>query len=213
MTPELRVVDDVAAEATRLFLERSPSVILLTGGESPRGFYERLALLDYPWEDCEFFFSDERCVPASDPRSNFRMADLVFLSKVPARRSPIDGDTCDADGYEAALRERFGDEVRFDFAVYGLGPDGHTASIFPGRPEADVADRWVVEVPEAGWEPFVSRVSLTLPVLSAADLGVFLVTGRDKREALRSLMEGADIPAARLAPQQLVVLADRAAAS
>jgi len=209
MPPEFRLVDDLAQGAVELFLEISPSTILLTGGETPMAFYERLADLDdYPWEEVECFFSDERCVPASDPLSNFRMIDYVFLSKVPAMRYPIDGDTCDAAGYQDVLRERFDREVWFDFAVYGLGPDGHTASLFPGQPEVEVTDALAVEVPKAGWEPLVSRVSLTVPVLSSATLGVFLVSGEDKRDALRKLLAGEDIPAARIRPKRLVILAD-----
>ena len=124
-------------------------------------------------------------------------ADEALLSKVPARRYPMDGDACDAGAYEDLLRERFEDELWFDFAVHGLGPDGHTASLFPGRPEVGITDRWVVEVPEAGWEPFVPRMSLTVPALSSASVGVFLVTGEDKREPLQRLLKGDDIPADR----------------
>jgi len=212
--PEVRVVGDVAAAALDLFLEEAPATVVLTGGSTPRALYQRMAQLQgYPWEETEFFFSDERCVPDTDPRSNFRMAHRALLSKIPSPRHPIDGESCDADGYEATLRERFGDRPWFDLALYGLGPDGHTASLFPGKPEVDEAERWAVEVPEAGWEPFVKRVSLTVPVLSSATVGVFLVTGAQKREPLRRLLEGEDIPAARVEPKRLVVIADKAAAA
>jgi 6-phosphogluconolactonase len=140
------------------------------------------------------------------------MAREALLSKVPARSFPIDGAGCDADGYERMLRDRFGDRPWFDLAVYGLGPDGHTASLFPGKPEVEEIERYAVRVPEAGLEPFVPRVTLTAPVLSAATLGMFLVSGEGKREALRRLLVGDDIPAGRMAPQQLVVVADPAAA-
>jgi 6-phosphogluconolactonase len=211
MSGEFRVVDDLAQSALDLFLEVSPSTVLLTGGDTPRQFYEKLATVDYPWEEVDVFLSDERCVPASDPRSNFRMIESAFLSDVEAARYPIDGDTCDAAGYQDRLRERFGEQVWFDFALYGMGPDGHTASLYPGRPEVEERDAWVVEVPEAGWEPFVPRVSLTVPVLSSASLGVFLIAGEDKRENLGRLLRGEDIPAARMKPKRLVILADRAA--
>jgi 6-phosphogluconolactonase len=141
------------------------------------------------------------------------MATDAFLLKVRARVYAIDGATCDADDYQQVLRRRFEDAPRFDLAVYGLGPDGHTASLFPGRPEVDVTDRWVVRVPRASQPPFVPRVSLTVPVLSAASLGLFLVTGVEKRQALERLMAGDDIPAARLSPDRLLILADPAAAS
>jgi 6-phosphogluconolactonase len=210
--PEFHVVDDMAQAALDLFLDASPATVLLTGGDTPRPFYERLATLEYPWEDVEFFFSDERCVPPSDPRSNFGMVDEVLFSKLPdGRWYAMDGDRCDAAGYEDLLRERFGDELWFDFAVYGMGPDGHTASLYPGRPEVNVTDAWAVEVPEAGWEPFVPRVSLTVPALTSASLGVFLIAGEDKRENLGRLLRGEDIPAARMKPKRMVILADRAA--
>ena len=210
--PELRVVDVPVGEALRLFVDEAPSVVLITGGSSPRPMYEQLAeVTDLEWEEMEFFFTDERCVPPSDPLSNFRMADEALLSKVPARRYPMDGDACDAGGYEDRLHELFEDELWFDFALHGLGPDGHTASLFPGRPEVGITDRWVVEVPEAGWEPFVPRMSLTVPALSSASVGVFLVTGEDKREPLQRLLKGDDIPAARISAERLLILADRAA--
>jgi 6-phosphogluconolactonase len=211
--PELRVVDDVAGAALDLFLEVRPRTIQVSGGGTPQALYERMAgLADFPWHDIEAFLGDERCVPPDDERSNAGMLLRALLGRVPARVYPMNGTTCDADGYERTLRERFGDDLRFDLAVYGLGPDGHTASLFPGRPEVEVEDRWVVRVPEAGWEPFVPRVSLTVPALSATPLGVMLVEGETKREPLRKLMAGEDVPAARLRPGRLLVLADAAAA-
>jgi len=211
--PELHVVDDVAAAALDLFLEARPRTIQLSGGSTPKALYQRLAgVAGYPWNEVEAFFGDERCVPSDDDRSDVGMAMTALLSHVPARTYPIDGASCDAEGYERMLRDRFGDQLRFDLAVYGLGPDGHTASLFPGRPEVHVSDRWVVHVPDAGWEPFVPRVSLTVPALSATPLGIMLVAGEDKREPLRRLLAGEDIPAARLRPDRLVVVADEAAA-
>jgi 6-phosphogluconolactonase len=136
------------------------------------------------------------------------------LDRVPARAYPIDGSGCDAEGYERDLRARFGEDVplpSFDFAVYGLGPDGHTASLFPGKPAVEERSRWVVRVPEAGLEPFVPRVTMTAPALSATRLGVFLVSGSSKRAALARLLAGDDIPAAQMRPSRLVVLCDRAA--
>jgi 6-phosphogluconolactonase len=211
---ELQVVDDVAGAALDVFLEVRPRTIQLSGGSTPMALYERMAeIADYPWPEVEAFFGDERCVPPEDGRSDVGMAMRSLLSKVPARAYPIDGGSCDADGYERTLRERFGDDLAFDLAIYGLGPDGHTASLFPGRPEAEITDRWVVRVPEAGWEPFVPRVTLTVPALSATPRGVMLVAGDSKQEPLRKLLAGEDIPAARLHPQRLLVLADPAAAA
>jgi 6-phosphogluconolactonase len=210
--PELVVVDDVAAEALGIFLEVQPTILLLTGGATPRELYRRLTEADYDWTEVEFFLSDERCVPFDDERSNARMCEQTLVSKVGGEAYWMNGPDCDAEAYEELLRERFRDLPRFDLAIYGLGPDGHTASLFPGKPQVDVTDRWAVRVPEAGWEPFVPRLSLTVPVLSSSPLGLFLVSGEDKREPLRRLMEGEDIPAARMSPERLVVIADHAAA-
>ncbi len=210
--PELLVVDDVAAAAVELFLEVGPRTVVLSGGSTPEAFYRALAQVDYPWRELECFFGDERCVPASDERSNARMAARALLDHVPARAYPIDGATCDAEGYERVLHERFGAQLGFDLAVYGLGPDGHTASLYPGRPEVEETQRWVVRVPEAGFEPFVPRVSMTVPALSSAALGAFLVSGSGKREPLSWLLAGRDVPAARIAPGRLVIVADAAAA-
>jgi 6-phosphogluconolactonase len=211
MGPDVRVVDDVAGAALGIFLEANPRAVQLSGGSTPRELYVRLAEADYPWDEVEFFFGDERCVPPDDDRSNARMVDRALLSKVPAHAYPMDGAKCDAESYERTLRDRFKSDLRFDLAIYGLGPDGHTASLFPGRPEVDVTDRWVVQVPEAGFEPFVPRLSLTMPALSAANLGIYLVAGEDKRAALRRLLAREDIPAARVRPERLIVLADPAA--
>ena len=211
MRPDVRVVGDVAGEALGIFLETSPRTIQLSGGSTPRDLYLRLAEMDYPWDEVECFFGDERCVPRDDERSNARMVEEALLSKVLARAYPMDGEACDADSYERTLRDRFGPDLRFDLAIYGLGPDGHTASLFPGRPEVDVTDRWVVHVPEAGFEPFVPRISLTVPALSAANVGLYLVAGEDKRAALRKLLAGEDVPAARVRPGRLIVVAEPAA--
>ena len=210
--PELVVAADPAAAARRLFLGVQPRTVVLSGGSTPEAFYRSLAGTEYPWTDVEVFFGDERCVPDHDDRSNLRMARRALLDHVPATVYPMDGEACDADGYEASLRERFGDDLSFDFAVYGLGPDGHTASLFPGRPEVDVTDRRVVRVPEAGLEPFVPRVTMTVPALSSVAVGAFLVQGASKREMVERLLAGDDIPAARMAPRRLVVVVDPAAA-
>jgi 6-phosphogluconolactonase len=211
--PDVRVVDDVAAAAADLFLHARPRTVVLSGGGTPEAFYRVLAGMPYPWDQVEAFFGDERCVPPSDPRSNLGMARRAFLDQVPARVHPMDGASCDADGYERDLLERFGEAPRFDFAVYGLGPDGHTASLFPGKLATAERDRWVVRVPEPGLEPFVPRITMTAPVLSSAALGVFLVSGEGKRVALRRLLAGEPIPASLMHPDRLVILAEPDAAA
>jgi 6-phosphogluconolactonase len=211
MNRELRAADDVAQAALELFLEIRPRSVILSGGSTPKAFYERLAGADYPWETVELFFGDERCVPPDHPDSNYRMIHQALLSRVAAKSYPIDGANCDADGYERKLRERFGQHLWFDVGIHGLGPDGHTASLFPGKPELEVSDRLAVHVPQPGLAPWVPRVTLTASTLSAAAVGIFLVSGADKREALERLMRGEDIPAVRIRPWKLFVLADVAA--
>ena len=209
---ELRVVDDVAGAALELFLEVQPRTLLLAGGATPEPFYRRLAgLADYPWGEVEVFLVDERCVPADHRDSNGAMIQRTFASHVPVAWYPIDGARCNAEGYERRLRARFGEHPSFDLAIYGLGSDGHVASLFPGRPELEVTNRYAVRVPVAGAAPRVPRVTLTFPVLSAAGVGVFLVTGPSKRDALAQLVRGDDVPAARVTPRRLVVIADRVA--
>jgi 6-phosphogluconolactonase len=207
---DLVVTDDLVGEAVRLFLERAPRTICLSGGATPRSVYEGLAGAPFDWSVTEVFFGDERCVPQTHPDSNFRMASEALLARVPATVYPMPGATCDAEGYERKLRERFGDVPwpRFDLAFLGLGEDGHTASLFPGQPALEVADRWAVRVPQPGQPPRHPRITLTLPVLSASALGIFLVSGASKRDALRRLREGdREIPAARVTPDRLVILA------
>ena len=167
--------------------------------------------------------SDERCVPPDHPDSNYGMAKASLLSHV--RGSPtvvrMEGERGPEDGagaYEAAIRERLGGEPRWDLLLLGLGPDAHTASLFPGRPELDERGRLVVGVPEAGMEPHVPRISLSLPALNAARATVFVATGAGKAEAVaRAFGDPPDpaAPAAHVRPPagSVTVLLDAAAAT
>jgi len=209
MNRELLVVDDIASTAVNLFLEIAPKTVALSGGSTPRPVYERLARTPYDWAAVELFFGDERCVPPNDKDSNYRMAHESLLAHVPARVHSMDGEHCDADGYERDLRSSFGSGTpQFDLLFQGLGPDGHTASLFPGDAALTVQDRLVVRVDR----PDHSRLSLTLPVLNAAAVAMFLVSGVEKGAALQRLMAGEDIPAARITAPRVVVIADAAAA-
>lgn len=209
VTPELLVTPDIAETAVRLFREARPRTLVLAGGETPRPVYRRLAAEKYDWDQVDVFFSDERCVPPDDPDSNYRMAGETLLSFVPARVHRMPGETCDAAAYEQELRRLLGDRLpELDFAFLGLGAEGHTASLFPDDAALDEKERWVVRVARPDHE----RLTLTLPLLSAIRIVVFLVAGADKREALRRMMAGEDIPANRVAARRVVVLADPVAA-
>lgn len=204
---ELRVVDDLAEAGSHIFLETAPRTIALAGGGTPRPVYQKLAGHPEAWEGVDVFFGDERCVSLDDPASNFRMANEVLLSRVSARVHPM--RDCDAEDYERELASVFGETIpRFELIFLGLGRDGHTASLFPGDPAVGVTDRTVVKVQR----PDHPRLTLTIPVLSAAKLAVFLVTGADKEDALVALLAHADVPAARVAAERVIVLVDAAAA-
>jgi 6-phosphogluconolactonase len=235
---KLTVVPDAAALAqaaakrllARLAEPRERFAVVLTGGSSPEGLYRLLASEPYrnqiPWQRVHWFWGDDRFVPPDDSRSNAGAARRLFLDRVPAPPAnvhPIPTDAANPDEaagrYEAELRAFYGADrldpghPLFDVVLMGVGNDGHTASLFPGQPQADETKHWVVGVPHAGMEPFVPRVSLTLPALASTRDMLFLVTGKAKRDILSRLLAGADLPAARAHSQgDLVWLVDRDAA-
>jgi len=210
VTRELIVLDAFAREAAERIAAFDPRTIVLTGGGTPRVVYDQLALLDLPWPAIDVFFGDERCVPPDHPDSNYGMAHIALLSKVQAKVHRMVGETCEPQQYEDELTSVFGSGLpKFDVMLHGLGEDGHTASLFPGDPALDVTDCRVVRVER----PDHTRLTLTLPVLSSAAVGIFLVSGESKRRALDQLLSGADIPASRITADRLIVLADRAAAA
>ena len=219
---KLEVHDDPAAVAAELLAAAAEAGghVVLTGGSSPKRAYELAATAD--WSRATVWFGDERCVPPDHELSNFAMADAALLSRLSAppdvlRMQGELGPEAGAGAYEAAVRERLGGEPRWDLLLLGLGPDAHIASLFPSKPEKDVRDRLVVGVPEAGMEPQVPRISLTLPALNAARHVVFLVTGDSKAQAVqRAFGDPPDpaSPAAHVRPPagELTVLLDAEAA-
>ncbi len=208
MKRKLIVADDVAPVAAEHVVARQPRTVALAGGSTPRALYEHLANCDLPWPEMEIFFTDERCVPRGDQDSNFRMADEALLSKVPVNVHRMPGERCDAGDYETEMRDVFGAKPAFDLVLLGLGADGHTASLFPADTALEEDQRWVVAVRR----PDHDRLTLTLRVLSAARLALFIVTGPIKHEALRQLLAGEDIPAARVQASEVLIIADKAAA-
>jgi 6-phosphogluconolactonase len=173
------------------------------------------------WSGATVWFGDERCVPPDHEWSNYAMAESTLLSRLsprpPVHRMPGElGPQAGAAAYEALILEHLGAEPRWDLLLLGLGPDAHTASLFPSKPEKDEASRLVVGVPEAGMDPQVPRISLTIPALNSARHVVFLVTGESKRDAVRRAFVDEDptSPAVRVRPPAgaLSVLLDPAAA-
>ena len=219
----IEVLDDPAAAVAELLADAAAAGgdVVLTGGSSPKRAYELAAARGDDWSGATVWYGDERCVPEDDERSNHRMAETALLSHLDPRPEVMRmegelGHERGADRYEALVRERLGDEPRWDLLLLGLGPDSHCASLFPGKPAVEVRDRLVVGVPEAGMEPQVPRISLTLPAINAARQIVFLVTGENKREAVRRAFgEDPDptSPAAHVRPAagELTVYLDPAA--
>ena len=224
----------LAATAAEHVLARTAAnsgrvAICLTGGSSPKQLYQLLATDAYrsriPWERVHWFIGDERFVAASDPLNNMGMARAAFLDRcAPAANiHPIPTATADPDRgatlYEQELQSFYGadtlDQSRplFDLVLMGVGPDGHTASLFPDNPALDETARWVVGVPRANVEPFVPRVTLTLPTLASCREMLFEVSGREKRAILTRLFAGENLPAnrARSTGGETVWLVDRAA--
>jgi 6-phosphogluconolactonase len=190
---EIDVVDDPARACSALLLSAvmAGGHVVLTGGSTPRGAYQELAgavdELGVDLSVTEFWFGDERAVPPDDDRSNYRLAKESLFDPLKDRMTAqvhrIQGEL----GHEAAAQayeEELGQAGAppFDLVLMGMGPDGHTASLFPDQATLDERSRPVVGVPEAGLEPFVPRVSLTLPALAQTRLMVFLITGEDKSE-------------------------------
>jgi 6-phosphogluconolactonase len=189
------------------------AAICLTGGSSPKQLYQLLASDAYrsriPWDHVHWFIGDERFVPATDPLNNMAMARQIFLDAcAPADNiHSIPTDLTEADQsarqYESELKSYYGASVLnpvrplFDVVLMGVGPDGHTASLFPGYPAIEETERWVVGVPKANVEPFVPRVTLTLPVLNSCREMLFEVAGSEKRAILTRVLEGVNLPASR----------------
>jgi 6-phosphogluconolactonase len=223
---EIEVLEDPAARVVEILLDAAQAggQIVLTGGSTPRRAYEACARAGVSWSGATLWFSDERCVPPSDQRSNFGMVDGALLGRLPKDERPqamrMEGELGPETGaadYESLVREHLGGDPRWDLMLLGLGPDAHVASLFPGKPEVEERRRLVVGVEQAGWEPPVSRISLTLPCLNSARRVVFLVTGPDKATAMkRAFGDPADpvSPAAHVRPPagELLVLCDADAA-
>jgi 6-phosphogluconolactonase len=223
---DLRVVDDPAQGGAELLAQAASAGghIALSGGSTPREAYEIAAQMTVDWAGATLWFGDDRCVPPDHELSNYRMAKETLLDRVDPgpevhRIKGELGPREAADEYELALRDAFdGHTPKLDLALMGLGPDLHTASLFPGKPALRERERLAVGVEEAGMEPYVGRVTLTLPVFNAAKEVVFLVTGADKADAVAGAFGGEpreEAPASLVTPEsgRLVLLCDAGAAA
>ena len=221
---------DAAAKRlmARIEANRNRIAICLTGGSSPKQLYRLLATDTYskriPWDRVHWFIGDERFVSPADPLNNMAMARGIFLDRF-ARKThihpiPTDVATPDqsAERYQRELQSFYGaeelDPARplFDLVLMGVGPDGHTASLFPDYPALNETRRWVVGVPQAHVEPFVPRVTLTLPALASCREMLFELAGHEKRAILAKLSTDESLPANRARSiGETVLLVDQAA--
>jgi len=203
---ELRVCDDAEQVASAVADElvaaaRSGAAVALTGGRTPGRAYELAAEREPDWSTASVWWGDERCVPPEDERSNYRLARETLLDRleaIPREVQRIRGEL----GADQAAREY--DEllrgVSLDFVLLGMGPDGHAASLYPDQPTLDEGERRAIPA-EAKLEPFVPRVTLTVPVLCSAPAVVFIVTGEDKADAVERAFAR---PPDRSAPASLI---------
>jgi 6-phosphogluconolactonase len=225
MSPvDITVVAD-AEEAARLVAERlaeqarAGGSVVLSGGSTPRRAYGFAVELEPDWSRAELWWGDERCVPPDDARSNYGMAKKALLDRLeqqPAAVHRMQGELGRDEGTRE-YRLELTDVGDFDLVLLGLGPDGHIASLFPNFPTLDVTGRDVVGS-DAGHEPFVDRISLTLPRICATRELLILVAGADKADAVSRALAGDPSPAtpgslARAADGTTRAVLDRAAAA
>jgi 6-phosphogluconolactonase len=209
---EVRVVDDVPAAFCSVLASCAPRTLALSGGGTAERCYGALRESGgIEWEELTVLFGDERWVPVDHPDSNEGMARRVLLDHVPVRAvHSLRGAGVDlaaaADGYDALVASL----GRIDVVHLGLGPDGHTASLFPGSPALEVDDRLVVATGD-DLHPR-PRLTLTYPGIALGDVAVVTVEGEDKAEAWRRVQDGDDVPAARIQAGEVVWLVDPAAA-
>jgi len=207
-----QVANQIARTVAEAVAARGRCTLALAGGNTPRRTYELLTeppLRDaVPWDALHLFWGDERCVPPDHPDCNYRMAREALIDRAPIPAANVhrvrteEGSAAAvAAYYERELRTFFALEVedvpRFDLILLGMGPDGHTASLFPGSPALEETQRLVVPN-SIDYMPH-ERVTFTFPVLNAARTIAFLITGRDKAESLARALNGDPaVPAGRI---------------
>jgi 6-phosphogluconolactonase len=191
-----------------------PFHVALSGGSTPKALFGQMRTLDIPWDRVELWWGDERCVPPDHPDSNFGMTKrelidplgLTHFHRIEAERDP---DAAAGD-YERALVGALGAPPVFDLVYLGMGPDGHTASLFPSSPALGEKQRFCVanRVDSPLTKGPATRITLTFPALAAARAVRFLVAGADKADALLRVRAGQDLPAARVRGGNVVWFVD-----
>jgi 6-phosphogluconolactonase len=229
--------EKVALKGANLFADKAKAsvntrgkfFVALSGGSTPRPMHRLLIQepyrLEIPWDRVHVFWVDERCVPESDPASNFGAAkrDFVRQAPIPAGQvHPMPGEMAPELGaqkyqedFVSSFQLRDGEFPVFDLIFLGVGADGHTASLFPQQKALGETERMVVAV--MGGEPYVGRLTMTLPVINNAREVVFLVSGKEKAGVVKAVIESEDqsLPARKVRPVNGVLtwLLDRDAAS
>ena len=199
---DLSAAETVVEILSRALVNKTLVSIVLSGGSTPRALYELLAGPKYrdriAWDKLLVFFGDERCVPPDDPESNYKMAYDGLLSRVPIPEENIFRLKGESDppkaamDYEEIVKTVLGKKPRFDLVLLGMGTDGHTASLFPATAALHETEKMVV----ANYVDKLNawRLTLTIPVFNSAQNVVFLVSGKDKAEAVRFVFTGDSLP-------------------
>lgn len=208
---ELRVVADVPAAFVALITEESPRSIALSGGGTAQRCYTALAEQPPDWNGVSVYYGDERWVPLDDPDSNAGMVHRTLAGPIgAATEHPMFDGSLTIDEGAVSYGRLLADSGPVDLVHLGMGPDGHTCSLFPGSPQLDEHHhRVVVAGDDAHPHP---RLTVTYPWLDTARLVVFTVAGEEKRDALSRVRAGEQLPAARVRAHRVVWLADSAAA-
>ena len=201
-----RAAELVAARAATAVADRGRFTFAVSGGKTPWAMFAQLAHAHVDWAEVQIFQVDERVAPDGDPDRNLTQL-RQSLGKAPAEVVPMPVESADLEAAAAAYAARLPD--RFDLVHLGLGPDGHTASLIPGDPVLEVADRLVATTgPYQGHR----RMTLTYPALAQADEILWLISGEDKQEPLAKLLAGdPSIPAGRVVARHSTILADASA--
>lgn len=197
-----RAASLTACAARDAVAARGRFTLALSGGSTPARYFEQLAGQDLPWQAVHVFWADERLVAQDDPASNYALARAHLFTRAPIPAEnihpmpdpalPLEALEAQAQACESMLRSFFGAGgfPAFDAVHLGVGDDGHTASLFPGQPALAERERWVLPVVYGNSKPPVPRLTLTLPVLNAARLVFFLVSGQGKTALARDILEG-----------------------
>ena len=212
MHGDVRIVDDVASAFADLVVAEAPASIALSGGGTAEDAYRALATRPLDWSGIDVWFGDERFVPVDDADSNEGMARAVLLDRVgPRAIHSMAGAGLTAEAAAEAYDALLGSAPPIDLVHLGLGPDGHTASLFPGTDALGVTDRLVITNGDA-LHPH-PRLTFTFPALARSRLVVFTVAGEDKRDPFTRIRAGEDLPAGRVTAERVLWLVDAAAAA